>query len=107
MLEMTSDSLQLLPHATTINIDDTAINFTEISFNWDQAISHQCSDVLYRINATSCGICPIATNVTTVTCRVTRDGILNNSYIFAVQTVVHGNTIGHQIILSVVELSGN
>ena len=105
-------SLELLPHVTTIHIDDTAINLTEISFHWDRAISHRCSGVLYRINATACGTCPITTSLTTATCSVIRDETVNcdnhsMTCTFAVQTVVDGSTIGHQAILSAIKLSGN
>ena len=98
--------LELLPHATPIDIDDTAINFTEISFSWDLAISHQCSDVIYRINATNCGTCPVNTTLTSATCSIAQNEFGNDSCIFAVQTLIHGSTVGHQTILSVIKFTG-
>ena len=100
-------SLEFLPYATTIHIDDTAINFIEISFSWDLAISHQCSDAVYRINATNCGTCPINTIFATATCSITRNEFCNNSCIFSVQILIHGRPIGHQIVLSVIKFTGN
>ena len=98
-------SPELLPHATTIDIDDTAINFTEISFSWDLTISHQCSDVVYKINATNCGICPVNTTFTTAMCSIAQNEFGNDSCIFAVQTLIHGSTVGHQTILSVIKFT--
>jgi hypothetical protein len=102
-------SLELLPHATTIHVDDTAINFTEITFNWDLAMSHQCSisDIVYRINATNCGTCPINTTFTTATCSTAQNEFDNHSCIFAVQTLIHGGPVGYQTILSVIKPTGN
>lgn len=103
-------SLEFLPHATTIHIDDSAISSAEISFNWDPAVRHWCSDVLYIINAANCGICPIKTTLPTATCSVVRNETANcdnHSCIFAVQTLVHGSTVRPQTILSVIKLKGN
>ena len=100
-------SLELMPHATIIDIDDTAINFTEISFSWDLADSHQCSDVVYKINATNCGTCPINTTLTSATCSIARNEFGNHSCIFAVQILIHGSIVGHQTVLSVIKFTGN
>ena len=86
------------------------MNFTEVSFNWDPTISHQCSDVLYKINATNCGMCPINISLTTATCIVVQDETANYSNlscIFAIQTLIHGSVVGHQTILLSIKLSGN
>ena len=101
--------MEYLSHATTVHIDNTAINFTEISFSWDLATSHRCSDVLYRINATNCGMCPFNITLTTATCNIPQNEIVNSdndSCILAVQTFIHGSTVGNQTIISFFTLTG-
>ena len=76
---------------------------THITFTWNPVAS-DCSDVQYRLYTSNCGVCPIATVHTSVSCsHPIVDGRVCEFY---AQSVVCGNITGNISNLATLTLKG-
>ena len=100
---MSFNLLLIVPYPPPNDIQLVEANPNQLTFQWSPVLS-DCNAIQYHVIASGCGVCPIATKLTTVLCtEISKDG---HKCTFAVQTVACNNVTGNRSKTNTVLLQG-